>query len=478
MQTAYAIVIGVLAILGYLANPKNKINQWYGIAGCFFWIGAIKQPLMFEIIPLLESSFGIIGLSEGFAPIHSVFTWILYTLATPSSLIALIYLSNGDKTHLKHMQLLKFAMYIPGLVLSFLFTPLLFGEYHNNKPSFWITYAVYNFCFVIACAVIAIIGFRIGNNTKSKKQKQRVALIFLPLLCYWLISIFVPRLINIFHPLDLNIKIFDIWQANVFLMLIAVIVFIALAFKDGFMGLKLVSQRYNWNDKMALINMSTEYTNHMFKQQVATMELCIKQLKDHYISSDGGEEIIERLNILSRSISTLKIFIDRIKRHSQIIQLSEESCRIVDLLADAVSPIKESGISIRIDIPDTLFLVCDKTHMTEVFTNIIINSSEAIHANGVIEITGAYEKSKYRLMFKDNGDGIDSDILNDVFRPHFSTKKSTEKNFGLGLYYCKNVITAHSGSIIARSIKSEGTTIIITFFSKRVAMGNKSGGIK
>jgi len=330
---------------------------------------------------------------------------------------------------------------------------------------------VYNFSFGIPYAHIAIRGFSSEKNLKSRKQKQRVALLFLPLLCYWLITVFIPRIIDsFFGPFDPNSVIFDIWQANAYLMIVVLVIFIFLAFRDGFMGLKLLIQRYNWNDNMDLINISAEYTNHMFKQQVSTMELCVKQLNEYYISADSNPEVIERLNIMSRSILTLRNFVDRIKRHSQIIRLTEESCRITDLLADAVSPIKDSGIQININIPDTLFLVCDKVHMTEVFTNIITNSSEAIVKNGIIEITGAYEKPPYRLMFRDNGEGIDPDMLNDIFRPHFSTKKSKEKNFGLGLYYCRNVMAAHGGSIMAKSIKGKGATIIITLPSRRVAM--------
>jgi signal transduction histidine kinase len=205
------------------------------------------------------------------------------------------------------------------------------------------------------------------------------------------------------------------------------------------------------------------------------MELCVKQLEERYLSSDSGEEVIIRLNILSQSILTLKDFVDRIKRHSQIIHLTEKPCKVTDLLTDAASIKKLSGISIRIEIPDDLFLVCDKVHITEVFTNIITNAIEAIRENGIIEITGVYEKSKYRLMIKDNGEGIDPRILNDVFNPHFSTKKSMEKNYGLGLYYCKNVMAAHGGSILAKSVKGKETTIILTFSSKRVAIGSQSG---
>jgi signal transduction histidine kinase len=106
--------------------------------------------------------------------------------------------------------------------------------------------------------------------------------------------------------------------------------------------------------------------------------------------------------------------------------------------------------------------------MTEVFSNILINAAESMRTKGTIEITGAYEKSAYRLSFKDNGSGMDDDALKKIFEPYF-TMKSTEKNFGLGLTYCKNVIEKHGGGIKAKSSRGSGTTIIILFPLKRVS---------
>ena len=477
MQTAYSISVGGLMALVYFANPKNKTNQWCAIAGVFFWIGAVKQALMFEIIPLLQSTFIISGLDKGFTPIHSLCTWVLYTLAMPTIFITACHFCNFNKIYPQFMRLSKLAAYIPGIVLLFFFVPLHFGEYQQNSPPFWIVYAIYNFSFGIASAFIIIRGAIIEKNIMSKKQKQKVALVLLPPLCFWLVSIFVPRLFDIFNPFVLTSSAFEFWQANTYVMLISILVLIFIAFNDGFMGLKLVSQRYNWNENMSLINTSVEYTSHMFKQQASTMEMCINQLLKHYTSSDCDEEILERLNILSRSVSTLSNFVDRIKRHSQIIQLTETRCRITDLLASSGSLAIDSGVFLRIRIPEDLFLVCDKAHMTEVFRNIISNAIEAIHEKGTIEITGVHEKSKYRLMFKDNGEGIDNDKLQDIFMPYYSTKKSKEKNFGLGLYYCKNVITKHGGSIAATSIIGKETTIIITLSSKRVVRSGESGSI-
>lgn len=473
MQIANAIIFGIIVIFGYLANPRNKTNQWYCIAGFLFWLGAVNEALMYEIIPFLEPSFGMINLHESFVPFYSVFTWMLYTLAMPSLLIALIYLSDSKNAYFKHMRLLKIFMYVPGLTLTFFLAPQLFGEYQYNSPSFWITYAVYNFSFSVAYAFIAIRSFCAGNNILLNKQKQRVMLIFLPMLFYWLISVFVPRLIYIFYPHDLNIKFFDLWQANVFIMIIVLFILIVWVLKDGFMGLKLVSQNYNWNTNMSfmsLINMNAEYSSHFLKSQIVNMHMSIYLLEEHYASTDSNGAVSEYLDVLTRSISSLENYFDRIKHHSQIIQLKDDMFyRLSYILNEAmlISLNRISEISTHIDIEQNIWIKCDKIHMIEVFVNVITNAVEAMCKNGTIEVTGKKEGSKYKLWFKDNGKGIDKGMLKNMFSPRISTK-SKDKNSGLGLSYCKNVMIEHGGNISAKSIHGEGATIIITFPSRRV----------
>jgi signal transduction histidine kinase len=318
-------------------------------------------------------------------------------------------------------------------------------------------------------------------------------LLFLPMLLFWLISVFVPRIIDIFYPNHINSEIFDIWQVNVFIIELAAISFIVLAFKEFFMGLKLISQNYNWNASgsiMDIINSNAEYASHFLKSQTVNMSMSIYLIKAHYTSLGAGKgadgctegnngDVCEYLDILSRSVSSLESYFDRIKYHSQVIKLQEEGLhRLTDILSDAmlISLNGYSQISIHIDIDENIFFMCDKVHMTEVFVNIITNAAEAMNKNGAIEISEKKDRSKYKLLFKDNGNGIDKDMLKNIFVPRVSSK-SKDKNSGLGLSYCKNVMIEHNGDITAKSTKGEGTTIIITFPSKRVRVILKNENI-
>jgi two-component sensor histidine kinase len=447
-------------LIFYLSNRKNKVNKWCAIAGFLFWLGIAKEAVMYSVLPALErANETAVDLQGSFMPLYSVCTWALYSLAMPTTIIFALYLGGFNNQKPTLMRLFKILIYFPAVVLSFCFPPHIFREYQMTSFAFWVSFAIYN---ILLCALLVFLMVRAVRSEKpgkSKHQKMRVVLVILPPVIFWTVSVFITHLFQVS-------SLFKLWQVNVFIVFAGIIFLLFMAFRDGFMGLRLISETYNWNADKNFINTGAEYTSHMLKTQTAKMELCMENIKSQYLSQNGSTNIPEEFNIFFHSITTLKNYMERMKRHSQTITLIQEPCRITELLTAAMP--QNPDITIENDAGDNIFWICDRSHMTEVFSNILTNATEAIRTKGVISITGVYEKTAYCLSFKDNGSGIDDDVIKNIFEPYF-TMKSTEKNFGLGLTYCKNVIEKHGGSIKAKSIRGSGTTITILFPLKRVS---------
>jgi len=64
------------------------------------------------------------------------------------------------------------------------------------------------------------------------------------------------------------------------------------------------------------------------------------------------------------------------------------------------------------------------------------------------------------VSIQDSGRGIPEDLLQNVFRPFFTTKN---RGTGLGLAICKKIVDAHSGSIRLESAEGKGTKVILRF---------------
>jgi signal transduction histidine kinase len=95
------------------------------------------------------------------------------------------------------------------------------------------------------------------------------------------------------------------------------------------------------------------------------------------------------------------------------------------------------------------------------FSNIIVNAIEAVReSEGKIWITAYEVKDKVKVIFKDNGDGMEPEVANHMFEKNFSKKS---KGLGVGLSHVKDVLDRHNASVSVNSEPGTGTTILIEF---------------
>ncbi|MBN1522699.1 MAG: PAS domain S-box protein [Candidatus Aureabacteria bacterium] len=99
--------------------------------------------------------------------------------------------------------------------------------------------------------------------------------------------------------------------------------------------------------------------------------------------------------------------------------------------------------------------------LQQVFVNLIINSSDAIKGKGKITITTRAAGEDVIIEFSDDGEGIEEENIEKIFKPFFTTKPAG-KGTGLGLSVTFGIIKKHMGKLDVRSRKGEGTTFTIT----------------
>ncbi|MED1865735.1 PAS domain S-box protein [Fictibacillus nanhaiensis] len=107
-----------------------------------------------------------------------------------------------------------------------------------------------------------------------------------------------------------------------------------------------------------------------------------------------------------------------------------------------------------------LFVSCEKNQIKQVFINVIKNAIEAMNNGGILTI--AIEETtdqQIKLIFVDNGIGIEEERLKSIGVPFFTNK---EKGIGLGLTVSNKIITEHKGHLKVESYPGKGTTVSIT----------------
>lgn len=93
----------------------------------------------------------------------------------------------------------------------------------------------------------------------------------------------------------------------------------------------------------------------------------------------------------------------------------------------------------------------------------ILNAVEASKEIEKPKITIKAEKTiegRPVLKILDNGKGIPKEVIDNIFIPFFTTKKTGS---GIGLSLCKQIMLLHKGRILIKSIEDKGTSVSLVF---------------
>jgi len=109
---------------------------------------------------------------------------------------------------------------------------------------------------------------------------------------------------------------------------------------------------------------------------------------------------------------------------------------------------------------DDLIILADRSHLMRLMNNLLKNAIQSIPdgRKGKIEVILDSVDDRAVIKIKDNGIGIETDMVERVFYPNFTTKSS---GMGLGLALCKSIVETFHGKIYFKSVAGEGTEFIV-----------------
>lgn len=185
-----------------------------------------------------------------------------------------------------------------------------------------------------------------------------------------------------------------------------------------------------------------------------TPEKMDKYIKTIYNKANDMDRLINELTTYSGIDS------NKIPYHFTILNVS-------DYFSDCV---EEVGLdleakNIHLDftnlIPADTFVVADPEQLKKVINNIISNSVKYMgHENGEIDIRLLDEGESVKIEIEDDGKGIASKDIGNIFERFYrtdSSRNSLQGGSGIGLSIVKKIIEDHGGYVWATSKEGEGT---------------------
>ena len=117
----------------------------------------------------------------------------------------------------------------------------------------------------------------------------------------------------------------------------------------------------------------------------------------------------------------------------------------------------------NIDCAEHIIILADEFHIKNLLATVIDNAVK-YSADPVVGIRVFNKDNEVTIEIEDNGCGIAKEYLGHIFEKFYRVPTGdvhTVRGYGLGLYYAKQVVELHKGTISIRSRVGKGTTVTI-----------------
>ncbi len=194
---------------------------------------------------------------------------------------------------------------------------------------------------------------------------------------------------------------------------------------------------------------------HQWRQPlsvISTAATGIKAQKEYEMLTD--EFLLDSLDTINDTAQYLSKTIDDFKN---FIKGDEKSKKEFNLLSDInkcleieSSIIKQNDINMVLNVPEDISLWGFPNALVQCLVNLINNAKDALLKldERYIFIDASEDETDVTLRIKDNGGGIEDQIMDKVFEPYFTTKDKAQGT-GLGLYMTYAIITGALNGMIS-----------------------------
>lgn len=230
-------------------------------------------------------------------------------------------------------------------------------------------------------------------------------------------------------------------------------------------------------EKVALLHSEKIFLNdtisdisHQLKTPMTSLML-LTDLMYNDLDKEKKIEFLDRTNAqLSRMDWLIKSMLKLSKLEAKVIDFKTDKVNINELIKRSISPllvpIELRNISLNINGDKEASYIGDIEWSSEALGNIIKNCVEHTKEGGTLDITYEENPIYSEIIIKDNGEGIDKDDIQNIFKRFYKGKNSKSDSVGIGLAMAKSIIESQNGYIYVKSKKNRGSEFHITFHKR------------
>lgn len=183
---------------------------------------------------------------------------------------------------------------------------------------------------------------------------------------------------------------------------------------------------------------------------------------------EGQKALMQKAkNRLSSLMTMIEDLLTMSRIHSEGMKPKKLFWDLRSLIMHNVEAVEEmalkKGVTVSNEAPAGVKVFVDMRLISQVILNLLSNAIKFSRSGGLITLSGGLDGGVF-FTVKDNGMGIDPDILPEIFNHEVRTTTlgtDGEVGTGFGLPFCKDIVERHGGTMEARSIPGEGSVFTV-----------------
>jgi signal transduction histidine kinase len=200
---------------------------------------------------------------------------------------------------------------------------------------------------------------------------------------------------------------------------------------------------------------------HEIRNPLGNLSMAVQLLREAFTEDSPWAKHID---VIIRNANRINFLITELLNCARPPKLSIRPHDIHEVLANVLDTLKDKVASHGIELnkefnSQSPLIKVDREQINRVFSNVIINSIEAMPKGGKIIVITEDEAMSLAVKIQDSGEGIPEEDIIRIFDPFFSTKPS---GIGLGLSITYGIVVSHGGTIGVESRPKRGTVFTIS----------------
>ncbi len=237
-----------------------------------------------------------------------------------------------------------------------------------------------------------------------------------------------------------------------------------------------LEEQLRLSDRLAVVGELTASLAHELRNPLGTIRGAVEILNDELPQSDKQSEFFQMLIQETERMSTVvETYLGFARKQKNPTSQYDVRVIVHNICLILASRARKEQIKIRERLPEQpVILTGDPNDLRQILVNLLMNAMEAMPSSGtinldcqLIEINGKTEETEaneigdamLRLSIKDSGSGMPPELLDEIFKPFYTTKKSGS---GLGLSIVKRIVDQNKWKIEVKSQAQKGTTFILS----------------